>query len=472
MPVHSFEGRARLKNAENAESVSAALDTPPRPAADLDPEVDQLIEDAFSWIERRLRLRDRLPALVSGAAFLAFAVTAALTFPALRSPSPLTYVLFIGAYAAASRVEFVVGPGLALPTELILVPMLFVLPLRDVPLCVAAGMIVGDLASGKGRIPFDRVPLRLANAWHSVGPVLVLAAAGAPTPALRNTPILIGALAAQFAVDYVSTAMLERLRVGLSPRTLARFIVWAYAVDITLAAVALAVARSAQDSPAAVVLTLPLIGLLAFFARERKARIDHALELGHAYRGTALLLGDVVEADDAYTGTHSRDVVGLVVAVADRLGLDARERRDAEFAALLHDVGKVRVPSEIINKAGPLDSLERAVMNRHTIEGEQMLVKVGGLLGEVGRIVRSSHEHWDGNGYPDGLSGEEIPLAARIVSACDALSAMTTDRSYRKARSLPEALAELRACSGTQFDPRVVDELCSIAATAPRAAAA
>src|SRR5439155_1294860 len=165
----------------------------------------------------------------------------------------------------------------------------------------------GGCACATGCRRSFRAPLRLANAWHSVGPVLVLAAAGAPTPALRNTPILIGALAAQFAVDYVSTATLERLRVGLSPRTLARFIVWAYAVDITLAAVALAVARSAQDSPAAVLLTLPLIGLLAFFARERKSRIDHALELSHAYRGTALLLGDVVEADDAYTGTHSRD---------------------------------------------------------------------------------------------------------------------------------------------------------------------
>src|SRR3989441_5300567 len=346
-------------------------------------------------------------------------------------------------------------------------PLLALRP-RDVPLCVAAGMIVGALASGHGRIPFDRVPLRLANAWHSVGPVVVLAAAGAPTPAFRNVPILLGALAAQFAVDYVSTATLEWLRVGLSPRTLARFIVWAYAVDITLAAVALAVARSAQDSAAAVLLTLPLVGLLAFFARERKARIDHALELSHAYRGTALLLGDVVEADDSYTGSHSRDVVELVLAVAERFGLDARERRDAEFAALLHDVGKVRVSGEIINKRGPLDSVERAIIKRHTIIGQEMLEQVGGLLGEVGAVVRSCHERWDGSGYPDSLAGEDIPRVARIVSACDAFSAMTTDRSYRKALSLAEALAELRAGAGSQFDPQVVDELCAVAISAPR----
>src|ERR671935_105347 len=92
-------------------------------------------------------------------------------------------------------------------------------------------------------------------------------------------------------------------------------------------------------------LAAPLVGLLGVFARERQVRIDHALELSHAYRGTALLLGDVVEADDAYTGSHSRDVVSLVVDVAERLGLSQSERRDAEFTALLHDVGKVKIPS-------------------------------------------------------------------------------------------------------------------------------
>ena len=121
-------------------------------------------------------------------------------------------------------------------------------------------------------------------------------------------------------------------------------------------------------------------------------RIDHELELRDAYRGTAFLLGDVVEADDAYTGTHSRDVVELTLAVADELGLSARERRDAEFAALLHDVGKVRVPNEIINKPGPLTTEEREIIEQHTVEGERLLLRVGGLLGEIGRIVRSCHE--------------------------------------------------------------------------------
>ena len=172
-----------------------------------------------------------------------------------------------------------------------------------------------------------------------------------------------------------------------------------------------------------------------------------------------MLLGDVVEADDAYTGSHSRDVVTLVLDVAGRLGLDAGEQRDAEFAALLHDIGKIKIPAEIINKPGKLTDEEWAVIKTHTVEGERLLSQIGGILGNVGRIVRSCHEDWDGTGYPDGLVAENIPLVARIVRACDAFSAMTTDRSYRKARPVEEAVAELQRCSGTDFDPAVVEAL-------------
>jgi putative nucleotidyltransferase with HDIG domain len=167
----------------------------------------------------------------------------------------------------------------------------------------------------------------------------------------------------------------------------------------------------------------------------------------------------VVEADDAYTGSHSRGVVELSLGVAERLGLDSRQRRNTEFAALLHDVGKIAVPKEIINKPGPLDEDEWKIMHRHTIEGEEMLNRVGGVLAEVGRIVRSSHEHFDGSGYPDGLAGDEIPIEARIVTCCDAYSAMTTTRSYRKAMPVAKAIAELRSCAGTQFDPEVAAAL-------------
>jgi len=214
---------------------------------------------------------------------------------------------------------------------------------------------------------------------------------------------------------------------------------------------------------------LPLVALFALFAREREARIDGAIELSQAYKGTALLLGDVIEADDQYTGDHTKDVVELTLQVADALGVDEATRRGAEFGALLHDVGKIQIPNEIINKPGPLDDAEWAVMKTHTVEGQRMLERVGGVLARVGAVVRASHERWDGGGYPDGLAGDDIPLAARIVSACDAFNAMTTDRSYRRALPIPDAVAELERCAGSQFDPAVVAALISVAvAGAPR----
>ena len=204
---------------------------------------------------------------------------------------------------------------------------------------------------------------------------------------------------------------------------------------------------------------LPLAYLLLSFSREREASMRKSLELGRAYRGTALLLRDLLEEDDEYTGRHTEDVVGLTVSVAERMGLDEDTRRSAELGALLHDIGKIAVPDEIINKPGPLNDEEWAIMKTHTVEGERMLAQVGGLLADVGLVVRASHERWDGGGYPDGLAGDAIPLAACIVSACDAFNAMTTDRSYRKALPLAVAVGELRKHSGTQFCPAVVDAL-------------
>jgi HD-GYP domain-containing protein (c-di-GMP phosphodiesterase class II) len=202
--------------------------------------------------------------------------------------------------------------------------------------------------------------------------------------------------------------------------------------------------------------------LARFFAKERADRLSHALELSAAYRGTAFLLGDVVGADDAYTGEHSRDVVELTAAVAERLDLDSGSRHLAELTALLHDVGKIKIPNSIINKAGPLTEEERSVVNMHTIEGERLLSRVGGLLTEVGRLVRSCHERYDGRGYPDGMAGEEIPIVARIVCCCDAFNAMVTTRPYRPAMSIADARAELAANRGTQFDPNVVDAILAL----------
>jgi HD-GYP domain-containing protein (c-di-GMP phosphodiesterase class II) len=146
----------------------------------------------------------------------------------------------------------------------------------------------------------------------------------------------------------------------------------------------------------------------------------------------------------------------LSVRVADKLGLDVGERRRVGLAALFHDVGNMAIPSEVINKPGPLTDEEWEVIRTHPTHGQELLEKTAGALGEVGEIVRASHERWDGLGYPDGLSGPSIPLAARIVACCVAFTAMTTERPYRIPMSQEVALRELVDKAGTQFDPHIV----------------
>ncbi len=139
-----------------------------------------------------------------------------------------------------------------------------------------------------------------------------------------------------------------------------------------------------------------------------------------------------------------------------------------EFGALLHDVGKVAIPKSIIRKPGPLDDAEWAIVKTHTIEGQQLLDRMGGVMSEIGRVVRSSHERWDGRGYPDGLAAGDIPMEARIIATCDAFSAMTTTRPYRQALSVDAAVAELERCAGSQLDPAVVSALLDVVRREPR----
>jgi len=411
--------------------------------------------------------RERLAEGVAAAGFLAVAGAIALLASSPRSLDLPTLAVLVLAYVVCSRAKFDIVDGYTVPTELVLVPMLFLLPTPLVPLVVCSSDLLGRLFDyTSGRTSAHRAYHALGDGWHAVGPTLVLVAAGAQVFAWEDWPIYLLALFAQFGFDFAVAALRERAIDGISPRALAGMVAPVYALDSALAPVGLLATSAALEHGAAVtLLVIPLSGVLVILSRERQARVDQALELSSAYRGTAMLLGDVVEADDAYTGSHSRGVVELSLGVSDRLGLSPRQRRNVEFAALLHDVGKIAVPKEIINKPGPLDPAEWEVMYRHTIEGEEMLNRVGGVLSEVGRIVRSSHEHYDGSGYPDGLVGEEIPIEARIVTCCDAFSAMTTTRSYRKAMPIEKALEEVRACAGTQFDPRVAEALAVVSAS-------
>jgi diguanylate cyclase (GGDEF)-like protein len=152
------------------------------------------------------------------------------------------------------------------------------------------------------------------------------------------------------------------------------------------------------------------------------------------------------------------EVAVLAMAVGREMSLSPELLDEMARAAELHDVGKMAVPEEILNKRGPLDPVELAFIRQHTIVGERIL-RAAPALGAVARLVRSSHENWDGSGYPDGISGEEIPLASRIIAACDAFHAMTRERPYMGAMSREHALAELRRCAGTHFDPAVVEVL-------------
>jgi len=432
-------------------------------SSDLSPAHGELLERYDESSVTPLTPRERLVEGFAAAAFLAVAIPMAILIDG-GEPFRLGVALaLVAAYAAASRVQFAIGFGYTAPTQLIFIPMLFLLPPGVVPLAVVAGITLGNLPDYLSRRTHaDHLLLVFVDAWHAIGPALVFAATGAGDAGWGDWDVYAAALGAQFALDGAASTLREWLALGISPRAQPRLLAWVFLVDLMLTPIGLLAAFAAEDAPLSILAVLPLAALMAVFARERQKRISNALELNRAYRGTTLLLGDVLEADDQYTGQHSRSVVSLAVVVADKMGLDDSRRRGVEFGALLHDVGKIAVPSEIINKPGPLTDDEWTVIKAHTIEGQRMLDQVGGVLSDVGRIVRSSHERWDGDGYPDGLRGDEIPLESAIVAAADAFNAMTTDRPYRSARPPEEALAELLTCSATQFHPEVVRVLAKL----------
>jgi GAF domain-containing protein len=169
-------------------------------------------------------------------------------------------------------------------------------------------------------------------------------------------------------------------------------------------------------------------------------------------------LAAAMDMRDRRTARHSDDVVDLAKAVGALLELEPASLLELEFAARLHDVGKIQVPDAVLNKPGPLDPEENDVIRCHAAWGSETLSRIPGLEA-VATIVRFHHERWDGAGYPDGLSGPRIPLASRIISVCDAYGAMTCDRPYRDAMSSGEALREIKAGAGSQFDPAVVAAL-------------
>jgi len=184
-------------------------------------------------------------------------------------------------------------------------------------------------------------------------------------------------------------------------------------------------------------------------------------------RGRVAPLCDALERKDAYTAAHAHDVAELSEAVARRMGLAGTELRNVRHAALLHDVGKIGIRTEILVKPGALTPRERVEMQQHTLIGQRILEPIP-FFAEVHRLVRWAHERWDGHGYPDGIRGADVPLGARIICACDAFHAMTSERAYRAAMPVADAVEEMRRNAGSQFDPEVVEALLAEAVGAGR----
>ena len=179
-------------------------------------------------------------------------------------------------------------------------------------------------------------------------------------------------------------------------------------------------------------------------------------QLTRSYRATVRALSNAVEARDAYTGKHAERVAAYGIEIARAAGVPRHDAPELEFGFLLHDIGKVAVPDSILYKPGPLTSEERSLMARHPAIGAEIVGQIE-FLTEATEIVRSHHERWDGMGYPDGLAGEKIPLAARVFAVADVLDALTTDRPYRAGFPLRQARAMIVEESGTHFDPAVIE---------------
>jgi hypothetical protein len=335
------------------------------------------------------------------------------------------------------------------------------------------------------------------DAWHAVGPAAVLVLAG-PVHGAALAAVYVAAFCAGCLVDLVSSSLREALAANIAVTLQFRVIAFAWLVDACIAPLVLLVADASRAAPARLLLLLPVMMLLLIADRDRSARIaeaQHRLGVAHTdplthlgnRRKLAEDLGErLVKASldapivlmlfdlggfKAYNDTfghiaggallarlaHKLDtaVARLAVRLGRRLGMAGENVDELARAAALHDIGKVGIPDAILGKPGPLDAGEWEYIRQHTLLGERIL-SAAPALRPVAVIVRATHERWDGTGYPDGLRGDAIPLAARIIAVCDAYDAIISERCYRPARTPELARAELEREAGGQFDPTVV----------------
>jgi diguanylate cyclase (GGDEF)-like protein len=211
---------------------------------------------------------------------------------------------------------------------------------------------------------------------------------------------------------------------------------------------------------------LDLLGGLAHQAKLAIANASSFEGLERTFLSTVEALANALEARDEYTSSHARWITDTAILVGQELGLDGETLKRLELGALFHDIGKIGIPNSVLLKPGPLTEEERELIETHPELGAKIIAPIDQLQDVCG-IVRACHERWDGAGYPDRKAGEEIPLEARIIFACDAFHAMTTDRPYRSALQTEEALRRLEAAAGSQFDPRVVEVCLRVLEHAP-----
>jgi len=343
------------------------------------------------------------------------------------------------------------------------------LVLRAVGAVAAGGMILLVVTSVSRRARPDVWLLAAGYAIPIVVSFFVLRRAGAWSPAESWKVVYVvtgvNALAAMWMRLRYRGEPSRTLRDGEADSAAVSFVATAGFVAVMIAA---AIARGGIAP--AVVAALVVVAVAryvraALVARDNRRLTALALrtqaERAAQHHASLLALTAALAARDGYTGRHTEETTALVSRVAVALGLGPEERREVDAVALLHDIGKIGTPNEILHKDGPLDDREWEVMREHPVIGERILSAVPGLE-SIARAVRHEHERWDGGGYPDGLAGEAIPLASRIVLVCDAYHAMTSDRPYREAMAPDAAIAELRRHAGTQFDPAVVNALIDV----------